>query len=101
MTKCNAIGALMVGGRVVGQIRCGLDAGHDAPIYIWHPSVPVKLRHIGEGYPAPLSHFVTPHRAVLEWTPESDPDLDLFDPAERFDADVPIIENDPADDDGR
>ena len=58
---CGAIGALMVGSLVVGQLQCELDAGH------------------GET-----------HRVTLEWTPEADPDLDLFDPDERFDVAVDV-----------
>lgn len=32
----------------------------------------------------------TPHGATLTWTPEADPDLDLFDPDESFDVDVEL-----------
>lgn len=66
MSACGAIGALVVGGRVVGQLRCELEASHvDADIDL-------------------------PHTALLEWTDEREPDLDLFDPAERFDVAVEI-----------
>lgn len=65
MTACGAIGALMVGGKVVGQLRCEKPAGH----------------LVGE----PSGHGV-----MLEWSdPGVPPDLDLFDPDERFDVDVP------------
>lgn len=76
MTACGAIGALMVGGRVVGQLRCELDAGHGETI--------ATLAR-------PFSRFEpSPHRVTLEWTPEADPDLDLFDPDESFDVDVEL-----------
>lgn len=71
MTACGAIGALMVGGRVVGQIRCELEAGHDTEAAIF-----------GDEW--------TPHEARLTWTPEAAPDLDLFDPDEVFDVDVEV-----------
>lgn len=80
MTACGAVGALMVGGRVVGQIRCELEAGHDEPTEIslaWRPSRPLVMAG-------------TPHEARLTWTPEAEPDLDLFDPDERFDVDVEL-----------
>lgn len=64
MTACGAIGALMVGGRVVGQLRCERILGH--------------------------AEFPNdPHGVTLEWSPEKEVDLDLFDPDERFDVDVP------------
>lgn len=69
MTACGAIGALIVGGRVVGQIRCEREIGHDELAIV---------------------HETTPHGVTLEWTPEHEPDLDLFDPAERFDVEVEI-----------
>lgn len=76
MTACGAVGALVVGGRVVGQLRCTLPAGHDE----------ARLGGIfgREQIPA------TPHEARLTWTPEAEPDLDLFDPDERFDVDVEL-----------
>lgn len=73
MTVCGAVGALTVGGRVVGQVRCELDAGHD---------VAQLVGMFGREQIA-----ATPHSMTLTWTPEADPDLDLFDPDERFDAD--------------
>lgn len=75
MTACGAVGALIVGGRVVGQLRCGLDAGHDDPDLL-------AFDIYGIGSPV--------HRAVLEWAPEAEPDLDLFDPDERCDVDVDL-----------
>lgn len=62
MTVCGAVGALTVGGRVVGRISCELEAGHDAD----------------------------QHAVTLTWAPEADPDLDLFDPDEHFDVVVEI-----------
>lgn len=78
MTTCGAVGALMVGGRVVGQLRCDREAGHDTTAH------------------AEKCEACRKHRAVLEWAPEADPDLDLFDPDEKFDAEVPFgrIDND-------
>lgn len=72
--RCGAVGALVVGGRVVGQLRCELDAGHDDPDLL-----AFDIYGIGS----------EKHRAVLEWAPEGEPDLDLFDPAERFDVEIP------------
>ena len=83
--ECGAIGALVVGGRVVGQLRCTREIGHDEdqlvglgehrePRHEW-----IGTRRV---YPA------TPHEARLTWTPEAEPDLDLFDPDESFDVDV-------------
>jgi len=83
MTVCGAVGALMVGGRVVGQLRCGLEAGHAEGIFPRATSEPGAI-------PRVYQFAATPHRVVLEWTPETDPDLDLFDPAESFDVDVPL-----------
>lgn len=79
MTVCGAVGALMVGGRVVGQVRCELAAGHDSPTVL-----PLPWR------PTPAIMPGTPHRMTLTWTPEAEPDLDLFDPDEKFDAEVPF-----------
>lgn len=75
MTRCDAIGALIVGGRVVGQLRCDREVGHGEP---QDKSIP-WARRVGAA-----------HGMTLEWTPEADPDLDLFDPAERFDVEVEI-----------
>ncbi len=80
MTACGAIGALTVGGRVVGQLRCELEAGHNVARELelpWRSG----LRPTVPG---------TPHAVRLEWAPEAEPDLDLFDPDERFDVEVEI-----------
>lgn len=74
MTACGAIGALMVGGRVVGQLRCEYEAGHADP-----------ERDVDEWGSVPWAHGVT-----LEWAPEHEVDLDLFDPDERFDVVVDL-----------
>lgn len=81
--KCGAIGALTVGGRVVGQLKCELEAGHDQPRYsARQPS--------GAGLITPYEvDPPEPHAVTLTWTPETEPDLDLFDPAESFDVEVP------------
>lgn len=92
MTACGAVGALMVGGRVVGQLRCDREAGHDEEQLVG------LGEHIPGGYREPRHEWIgtkrvyppTPHRVTLEWTPERDPDLDLFDPGERFDVDVEL-----------
>lgn len=81
MTTCGAIGALTVGGRVVGQVKCELDAGHDEERFAQ-----------GGASLAVMPHFApaTLHRMTLEWAPEAEPDLDLFDPGENFDVNVPF-----------
>lgn len=84
MTACGAIGALIVGGRVVGELRCELEAGHDEPRSV--PLLPGPLVATEPG---------TLHRMTLEWMPEAEPDLDLFDPAERFDVTVEIPDTGP------
>jgi hypothetical protein len=81
-TRCRNVGELTVGGRVVGLIRCELDAGHDvdAP---WSTDARAGVT------PA------TPHRATLEWAIEGE-GVNLIDwpeandPDERFDVEVPI-----------
>lgn len=74
MTACGAIGALTVGGKVVGQLRCKLVAGHDDVVCAC--GCGVRLSPV--------------HAFTLTWAPEAEPpDLDLFDPDERFDVDVP------------
>lgn len=80
MTACGAVGALTVGGRVVGQLRCELEAGHDESYFV-PDSDPGRPFVLEPG---------TPHAVRLEWTPEAEPDLDLFDPDERFDVEVEI-----------
>lgn len=90
MTACGSAGALMVGGRVVGQLKCDLDDGHDEPAYVYAPH--------GNRFTAPLGDRLvperiepgTPHRVVLEWEDAEPVDLDIFDPDEHFDVDVPI-----------
>lgn len=83
MTTCNAIGALMVGGRVVGQIRCEREAGHAEGIFPRVMSEPGAIPTVYQFEP-------TPHAMTLTWTPEAEPDLDLFDPGEVMDVDVPF-----------
>lgn len=89
MTTCGHIGALMVGGRVVGQLRCDLDAGHaegPVPRLITEPGV----------WPAVYQLNITPHAVTLTWNDEGEiPELDLFDPRETFDVDVPVEEAPP------
>lgn len=77
MTACGAIGALIVGGRVVGQLRCELEAGHVEAAASFD-----RLDGYSTG-----KHL---HAVRLEWAPEAEPDLDLFDPDERFDVEVEI-----------
>jgi hypothetical protein len=92
MTACGAIGALIVGGRVVGQLRCDRELGHDEDALVG------LGERIPGGYRPPRDEWIgtrraypaTPHGATLEWTPEADPDLDLFDPDESFDVDVEL-----------
>lgn len=79
--KCGAVGALMVGGRVVGQVVCELDAGHETE------TIPGRCSCGCYGATRPA----TPHRMILEWAPEQGgPDLDVLDPDESFDTDVPF-----------
>ncbi len=93
MTPCGAIGALMVGGKVVGQLRCEREAGHADGVRVRIGTViPPELHGVRPiDYDAGSNVYPgTPHGVVLEWTPEDGPpDLDLFDPDERFDVDVP------------
>lgn len=92
MTACGAVGALVVGGRVVGQLRCDREAGHD------EDQLAGLGEHIPGGYREPRHEWIgtrrvypaTPHEARLTWTPEAEPDLDLFDPGEAFDVDVEL-----------
>lgn len=89
MTACGAIGALIVGGRVVGELRCELSAGHrrECQACRWHDDF---------GSRAPLEHdHPEAHRMTLEWAPEAEPDLDLFDPDEHFDVTVEIPTSGP------
>jgi len=87
MPASAAAGALMVGGRVVGQLRCDREAGHDEDQLVG------LGEHIPGGYREPRHEWIgtkrvypaTPHEARLTWTPEAEPDLDLFDPDEVFD----------------
>lgn len=76
MSECGAIGALIVGGKVVGSIHCDLPKGHDE-----------ELRFV-EGWAV---EPVTDHAMTLRWKPEEDPDLDLFDANEQFDLDVELV----------
>lgn len=90
--KCGAIGALTVGGRVVGQLRCELDAGHDEErrYFFDTDSHPWPVSPESSAWDAaPLRLAATPHAVTLTWTPEAAPDLDLFDPAESFDVEIP------------
>lgn len=92
MTACGAVGALMVGGKVVGQLRCERELGHDEDALVG------LGEHIPGGYRPPRDEWIgtarvypaTPHAVTLEWTPEREPDLDLFDPDERFDVNVEL-----------
>lgn len=77
MSRCGAVGALTVGARVVGQISCELDAGHDE-IRVPFPAWPTYVTG------------ATPHSMTLTWAPEGEPDLDLFDPDESFDVVVEL-----------
>jgi hypothetical protein len=74
----------MVGGKVVGQLRC------DRPIEHTHEGIERDGKGGWRRYSEP-----TPHRVILEWAPEAEVDLDLFDPAERFDAEVPMPAESP------
>ena len=53
MTVCGAVGALTVGGRVVGQLRCELEAGHDAGLLAAWPN-------------GGIARLGTPHAVRLE-----------------------------------
>ena len=89
MTSCGAVGALMVGGRVVGQVRCDLEARHDERVLVGLGEViPGGYRRPEDEWHGTRRYYpATPHAMTLTWTPEAEPDLDLFDPDEIFDAD--------------
>lgn len=92
MSACGEVGALTVAGRVVGQLRCELDAGHEITrVVVSDPHTIIVDEH---GVPLPIVEPIeirgTPHEARLTWAPEAEPDLDLFDPDESFDVDVPF-----------
>lgn len=87
MTACGAIGALMVGGRVVGELRCEKDAGHADGVF---PRI-VDRGYLDGGIAPVVYQFApTPHSMTLTWAPEGEPDLDLFDPDESFDVVVDL-----------
>jgi hypothetical protein len=90
--RCDAVGALMVGGRVVGQLRCEKAAGHDERVLVGLGQViPGGYRQPEDEWQGTARYYsATPHAMTLEWTPEAEPDLDLFDPAESFDVEVPL-----------
>lgn len=90
--KCGALGALTVGGRVVGQLRCELDAGHDVGYNdVCYCGASMDDHNDPTHRPTP-GPGVTPHAVTLTWTPEAAPDLNLFDADESFDVDVPLDE---------
>lgn len=66
--QCPAVGALVVGGRQVGWLRCSLELGHEQP-----------------------RQFGIPHRQVFEWTDDEAIDWpEAYDPDETFDVDIPF-----------
>lgn len=77
MTRCAAIGALLVHGVEVAALRCRLDAGHVFPSIV-----------DGE------RHDATPHECVMTWADEEvlagREWPEAFDTGEAFDAEVPI-----------
>lgn len=77
MTRCPAVGALLVHGTEVAAIRCRLYAGHAFPSITG-----------GERRDA------TPHECVMTWVDEEvlagSEWPEAFDPSEAFDAEVPI-----------
>lgn len=83
MTVCDAVGALYAGGRVVAEIRCDREAGHADGTFPRIVSAPGAI-------PTVYQFEATPHSMTLTWAPEAEPDLELFDPDERFDAVVPF-----------
>lgn len=92
MTACGAVGALLVGGRVVGQVKCDREAGHDVGPF---PKLIQRMEwpSAANGWRSVPGRFMleqTPHRMILEWQPEAEVDLDLFDPDEHFDVEIPI-----------
>ena len=77
MTRCAAIGALLVHGVEVAALRCRLDAGH-----AFHSIAGGERRD------------ATPHECVMTWADEEvlagREWPEAFDPSETFDAEVPI-----------
>lgn len=78
MSRCLAVGALLVHGVEVAALRCRLEAEHVLPSI-----VDGKRRE------------ATPHECVLTWADEhvlQGRDWpEAFDPCEAFDAEVPIV----------
>lgn len=90
--KCGAIGALIVGGRVVGQVKCDLPVGHDehAIVRIGH-EIPGDFRTPGDWATSIDRHYPpSPHAMTMTWNPEEDVDMDLFDLDEHFDVEIPV-----------
>ena len=82
MSRCPAVGALLVHGVEVAALRCRLEAEHVLPSIV-----------DGERREA------TPHECVLTWADEhvlQGRDWpEAFDPCEAFDAEVPITDRRP------
>lgn len=84
MSACGAVGALIVGGRVVGQLRCDLDEGHDNPLLRPASFVDIIAGRVQNGGTVMVAPGV-PHSMTMTWAPEAEPDLDALDPDESFD----------------
>lgn len=72
MIRCQDVGSLTVGGKVVGRMRCQLEAGHDTT-RVLDPAWPTYIVGPSE------------HAGILRWGAEAEADLDLADPSEVFD----------------
>lgn len=95
MSTCGAIGVMLIAGREVAAMTCGLERGHEVDQLVG------LGEHIPGGYREPRHEWIgtarvypaTPHRALLEWTDvmmDARPDADLLDPDETFDVDVDL-----------
>lgn len=90
---CPAVGALIVDGREVAQMRCDLEAGHGVSVGVLDRPESLKLATARLAAGRPMA--ARPHAFTFTWTDETAveiPDAALFDPDERFDVEIPDAE---------
>lgn len=94
-TRCEGMAHLIAGGRVVGSLRCELDAGHE---------LATRRRVYPQGRDIESSAYditesgVKQHVATLHW---EDGEVIIEDPDAEPTVDVPLIELPPCDVCGR